>query len=128
MTTKKSTDSVADARPTAADASATEKFDQWAIVELMGHRKLAGRVTEHVIAGASLLRIDVPDVPASDGIPELPGFTQFYGPSSIYCLTPTTKEIALRFTAYHREKPVQSYELPQQLKGAPSTIDAEDER
>jgi len=82
-----------------------EKFDSWAIVELMGHRKLGGRVTEQVIAGAPLLRIDVPEVP------EQPGFTQFYGPSSIYSLTPTSEEIARKFAAYRREQPVTPYEL-----------------
>jgi hypothetical protein len=95
-----------------------EKFDAWAIVELMGHRKMAGRVSEQVIAGAALLRIDVPDVTAADG-QALKGFTQFYGASSIYCLTPSTEEICKRFTIYHRERPVQSYELPQLAAAAP---------
>lgn len=58
-----------------------EKFNTWAIVELMGHRKIGGRVTEQIIAGAPLLRIDVPEVSGQ------PGFTQFYGPSSIYMAT-----------------------------------------
>ena len=31
----------------------------WCIVELMGHRKLAGLCTEQVIAGNTMLRIDV---------------------------------------------------------------------
>lgn len=82
-----------------------EKFDTWAIVELMGHRKIGGRVTEQIIAGAPLLRIDVPEVTGQ------PGFTQFYGPSSIYSLTPTTEEIATKFAAYRREQPVSPYEL-----------------
>lgn len=82
-----------------------DKFDTWAIVELMGHRKIGGRVTEQIIAGAPLLRIDVPEVPGQ------PGFTQFYGAASIYCLTPTTEEIAKKFAAYRREQPVNPYEL-----------------
>lgn len=88
-----------------------EKFDSWAIVELMGHRKLAGRVSEQVIAGTALLRIDVPAY-GENGNQE-PGFTQFYGASSIYCLTPTTEEICKRFAARYRERPVSAYELPQ---------------
>lgn len=102
-------------------AGTSEKFDQWAIVELMGHRKIAGRVTEQIIAGVPLLRIDVPTILASDTLPVLPGYTQFYGASSIYCLTPTTEQIALRFTAYKRERPIASYELPQ-LKAAPAVV------
>jgi len=84
-----------------------EKFDAWAIVELMGHRKLAGKVSEKIIAGQPLLRIDVP----KSG--EQKAFTTFYGPGSIYSLTPTTEEIARRFAAARIEAPVSVYELPQ---------------
>ena len=35
-------------------------FEGWAILELMGHRRLGGLVTEQEIAGAAFLRIDVP--------------------------------------------------------------------
>ena len=34
-------------------------FDEWAILELMGHRRLAGKVTEQEIGGANMIRIDV---------------------------------------------------------------------
>lgn len=40
--------------------SEAEKFDSWAILELMGHRKLAGRVSEATLAGGAFVRIDVP--------------------------------------------------------------------
>lgn len=78
-------------------------FEGWAIVELMGHRKLAGNVTEVTIAGAAMLRLDVP----SD-----PPVTQFYGGSAIYCITPTTEELARRIAANSRPTPVHAYELP----------------
>lgn len=35
-------------------------FDSWAIVEIMGHDKYAGRVTEEPLFGVNMLRIDVP--------------------------------------------------------------------
>lgn len=94
-------------------AADSGKFDSWAIVELMGHRKLAGRVSEQIVAGVPLLRIDVPDAG-----PKIPGFTTFYGASSIYSLTPTTEEICRAYSATHRERPIQAYELPA-LKAAP---------
>jgi hypothetical protein len=81
------------------------KLDAWAIVELMGHRKLAGRVSEQIVAGAAMLRIDVPELEG------LPAFTQLYGTSAIYCLTFTTQEVALKVAAFHRERPVSVYEL-----------------
>lgn len=78
----------------------------WFIVELMGHRRLAGRVTEHTLAGAGFLRIDVPG-PEDDPIA-----TQFFLPASIYALTPTTEEMARRVAASCRVEPVKEWELP----------------
>lgn len=81
---------------------ATE-FEGWAIVELMGHRKLAGYVREVTLAGAAMLRLDIP----SD-----PPVTQYYGASSLYCLTPTTEELAKQVAQASRPTPVARYELP----------------
>ena len=67
-------------------------FEGWAFLELMGHRKLAGFVREQNFAGAGLIRIDVP---GDDGNVA----TQFYSPSALYCLTPTTEEMARRASA-----------------------------
>ena len=36
------------------------KFEEWAILELMGHRRLAGKITDAVIGGGAFLRIDIP--------------------------------------------------------------------
>lgn len=38
-----------------------EQFDQWAVVELMGRQRIAGKVTERVIAGSGFLQVDVPE-------------------------------------------------------------------
>ena len=37
-----------------------ETFDQWCIVEVMGHQRYVGRVTEQVIAGTGFVRVDIP--------------------------------------------------------------------
>lgn len=37
-----------------------ESFEGFAIVELMGRHVVAGYVTEQVIAGVAMLRVDVP--------------------------------------------------------------------
>jgi hypothetical protein len=105
-----------------------ETFEAWAIVELMGHRRLAGRVSEQVIGGASLLRIDVPEVaevPASlvddpyfagqkrrtQAKPAIPAYSQLYGIGSICCITPTTEEIARKASAAMRERPLSLYDI-----------------
>lgn len=33
----------------------------WAIVELFGHSKIAGEISEQTIAGGPFLRVDVPE-------------------------------------------------------------------
>jgi hypothetical protein len=63
-------------------------FETWAIVELMGHNQIAGRVTEEPIAGTALLRVDVPQVG------EWPGHTKYFGGGSIYAIHPCTEDIA----------------------------------
>jgi hypothetical protein len=85
-------------------ASAKPEFEGWAIVELMGHRKLAGFVREVTIAGAAMLRLDIPsDEP----------LTQYYGASALYCLTPTTEDLAKKVAQASRPVPVSRYELPE---------------
>jgi len=85
----------------------------WCILELMGHRRLGGNVSEVTIAGVAMLRIDVPLV---GGVCEAKEFsspfaTQYYSGASIYCITPTTEQVA-RAVAYRAQpEPVQRWEL-----------------
>jgi hypothetical protein len=67
-------------------------FEGWAILEVMGHRRLAGHVSEVTIAGAQMLRIDIPGPTEADPVKA----TQFYPGSSVFCLTPTTEETTRR--------------------------------
>lgn len=101
--------------------SESGKFEGWAIVELMGHRRLAGFVTEAEIAGQAFLRLDIvgpqTEIDEGDG-PKVAlkggfegGVTQFYGPAAVYCLTPTTQEIAVALGRRCQPAPVMRYEL-----------------
>jgi hypothetical protein len=63
-----------------------EKFEAWGIVELMGHQRAAGRLSEQNIGGANLLRVDVPDGETFR--------TVFYGASAIYALHVTDEAAA----------------------------------
>lgn len=84
-------------------------FDTFAIVELFGHARIAGRVSEQVIAGQGFLRVDVP---ANE---QYPGFTRMYGTGAIYSITPVDESIARAAAAGMRERPVNVYipALPQ---------------
>lgn len=57
-----------------------ESFSEWCLVELFGHQKIVGKVTEATMAGGAFLRVDVPAFNGS------PAFTRFYGPSAIYSI------------------------------------------
>lgn len=85
-------------------------FEQWAILEVMGHRKIAGLVTEQEIAGAGFIRIDIPG-PDGKGLVA----TQFYSPKSIYGLTPCSEELARRVAVNHQIRPVERWELQNAL-------------
>ena len=65
-------------------------------------------------------RTGVVDVPA---IGEQKAFTRFYGPSAIYSMSPTTKEIAVAVATHHMNVPVQRYELPKLAETASSSTD-----
>jgi hypothetical protein len=83
-----------------------QTFEQWAIVEIMGHRRFAGLVTEQAIGGASFVRVDVPAV---DG---LPAFTKLLGAGSIYAITPTTEATAKQAATSFRCRAFSEYDIP----------------
>jgi hypothetical protein len=90
------------------DAKPTEStFETWAVIELFGHQKIAGLVTEAAIGGCNLIRVDVP---ATD---QQPAYTRYFGPGAIYSITPVSEEIARSVLAYIRPRPVSPYMLPQ---------------
>lgn len=94
------------------------QFNEWAVVEIMGHKKFAGHVTEHSVGGAGFIRVDVPEISLPAG-EVLPAFTKIFGAGSIYCLTPCTESTARAFAASFRSEAFAKYELPR-LPSLPS--------
>jgi hypothetical protein len=82
-----------------------ETFDCYAIVEILGRKVVAGRVTEQVIAGQGFIRVDIP------AVNDQAAFTQLYGPGSIYAITPTTEEIVRAYVARNVGVPIQPWQL-----------------
>lgn len=68
---------------------------EWAIVEVFGHRKHAGRVREEERFGTKMLRIDVPTVDAATGA-ALEWTTRWYGGPSLFSVTPTDEASVMR--------------------------------
>jgi DNA polymerase-3 subunit epsilon len=82
------------------------KPEMHAIVELMGHSRIAGKISEQVMFGTALLRVDVPKTSQRDG------YTKFYAAGAIYCITPTSEEIAQAAAEKFNEAPIQPWILP----------------
>lgn len=87
------------------------KFDSWCLLEIMGHQKFAGRVTEETIAGSAFLRIDIPE--RADGTP---AFTKFFSPSSVYSFTPMAEDLVRGIAAELRNAPIAAYDLPAEMR------------
>jgi hypothetical protein len=96
------------------------QFDCWCIVELFGHQKIAGRVTEQQIGGQSFIRIDVPDC---DGTP---AFTKLFGPGAIYSITPTTEDLVRQALPRIQPAPVSIY-IPMNRSLTPGAPDGSDD-
>ncbi len=89
----------------------------WAIVELMGRNVIAGRISEEVIAGVAMLRVDVP------ACEEQPEYTKFYSGAAVYGITPTDEETATRAINRLRIAPIAPYIVaPERQLPAPTSI------
>lgn len=85
------------------------KFGQWCIIELFGHQRTAGYVTEQAIAGQGYIRVDTPAVEDQEA------FSRLFGPGAIYSIIPTTEEVVRAYTARNVAAPISPYmlKLPQ---------------
>lgn len=99
------------------DQKEQEKFESWGLLELFGHQRIAGRLTEQTIGGCHFIRIDVP---ATDGVQE---YTRFFTQGAIYSMTITTESVARALAANLRARPVSPYDMPR----APALPDVPEE-
>lgn len=99
----------------------SDKIDTWALLELFGHQKIVGKVTEHELGGTAMLRVDVPGVEGQEP------FTKFYGPSAIFSLTPISEAVGLALAKRLRADPISVYapELRALSPGRDSVEDAD---
>lgn len=106
-----------------------EKFDSWGIAEVMGHKKYAGRITEQTIAGAALVRVDVPAVTTARG-EAVAEYSKLIGVGSIYMITPTTEEVARRAAAVlanYDTNPLPVYIPEERQLAAAGNVEADDD-
>lgn len=81
--------------------------EAWACVEIFGHRKHYGRVSEVEKFGTKMLRVDVPQGQSADDKFD----TFYYGGGSIFSLTPMTEEAARKWAEYYAPKPARPLDL-----------------
>ena len=98
--------------PDAGDHGSPQ-FDEWAVVELFGHQKMAGHVSPAPIS--DMLRIDV----YADE--ETVMFTRFVNPKAIYAINPCSKEIAIGIGRKFAQPPVSRWEVRHLLPQATTT-------
>jgi hypothetical protein len=82
-----------------------QKFDEWAIVDVMGHQRFVGRVTEQVVAGQGFVRVDIP------ATEKVAAWTKLIGPGSIYAITPVTKDVAIAMAEKRNETPITPFDF-----------------
>lgn len=87
------------------DESSVAGFDEWAIVDVMGHQRYVGKVSEQVIAGQGFVRVDVPKTD------KVQAWTKLIGTGSIYAITPVSEEIAKAMANRNQSEPIAAYEL-----------------
>lgn len=118
--------------PTAADAAAPEQQATpatWAIVELMGHQRVAGRISQQTFGGAALIRVDVPEVVYLDHhyvngqrtevTATIPAHTRSLGAASIYGVNWCDEAAATVAAHSIKHQPISPYGLRSVLQSMP---------
>jgi hypothetical protein len=95
----------------------TDQKEMWALIELFGHQRIAGKVTPCELGAGTLVRIDVPAV--GDRAP----LTKFYNVKAIYGITPVDQATCERMARDIRAEPINEYSLQAEMRrlksGAP---------
>lgn len=89
-----------------------EKFDVWALIELFGHSRIAGRVTERNLGGAAFLQVDVPEGKTN------PPFTRLLNPSAIYAINPLDEETARYYAERLNVAPINVWDVKKFMEKA----------
>lgn len=98
------------------------KFEIQAIIELFGHNRIAGKVSEQTIGGATFVRVDVPETK------DQPPFTRFLNPSAIYAINPVSEDVARGMAENIQSRPINIWdaaEVIERIKAAKQLTNGE---
>lgn len=90
-----------------------KRLEGWAVLELMGHRRIGGYVVEEERFGVPMARVDVP---LEDG----QTLTQHYGGSAIYCISWVGEREARAVARQADPRPVTPWELREEPRALPA--------
>ena len=96
------------------------KFDCWAVVEIMGHIRLAGRVREETVFGQAMVRVDIP------AVDEYPESTRYFSPTALFSLSPCDEATALVVAKRERHPPIKTWEMPRNAEAVASIRDRDE--
>lgn len=104
---------------------------QWAIVELFGHQRVAGRISQQTFGGASFVRVDVPpiDVAGRDWDDEegkyldakrtIQAHTRSFGGAAIYAINWCDEQTALVAATAIKHEPLSPYSVKSAIDSLP---------
>lgn len=90
-----------------SDTDSVGPVHQWAVCELMGHVRLAGRLSEVEKFGVKMGQLDIPK---GDGF-----YTRLFGGASVYSITMVDEATARIIAERSEVPPLNSWELPKQI-------------
>jgi len=96
----------------------SNNFAAWGLLELFGHQRIAGQLSETTIGGCHFIRVDVPPVH------KLAGYTRFFTQAAIFSLSPLSEAVTRQLAEALQAAPVHAYDLPR--LGGPDSDDRED--
>jgi len=86
-----------------------QKLDTWAVVELFGHQKIAGKLSEHNLGAAVMVRVTVPKTEFH------PEYDRLLNPSAIYAINPMEESLVRTFAQRLNLSPIMPYEASAML-------------
>ncbi len=97
-----------------------ETLETWAYIEIMGHSRIAGRVSERKMGTQIMLQVDVPLNEKEFS------HTELFSPSAIFSIKPTTEDWCRKFVKARINYDVLPY-IPRERQLEPGGRDEEED-
>ena len=79
-------------RETPPESGASGEVTGYALVEIFGHTRIVGYLSQQTFGTGVMFRVDVPDL-LKDGKVLRVGFTRYFGLAAIYSITPCSEDL-----------------------------------